>query len=190
MDKATLCAVYVGSITDKIPKIDSDTLDSLVRDGLVSESGGALSETGRAKINVTLSGGVFDIIHPGHIHTLGQASNLGDVLVVVVATDTTAVKMKKRRPLHTQKQRQGLVNSLVMVDACVVGDEQDMFNTVKRISPDVIALGYDQVHQEGYIKDGCKRIESNAKIVRLDAIDPEISSRTIEKVYGDNIHGI
>ena len=34
---------------------------------------------------VLVAGGVFDIIHPGHIYTLNAAKELGDVLVVVVA---------------------------------------------------------------------------------------------------------
>jgi len=52
-----------------------------------------------------LAGGVFDIIHPGHIHTLNAAKALGDVLVVAIATDKTAQKMKKRQPLHNQELR-------------------------------------------------------------------------------------
>ena len=52
------------------------------------------------KKKIVLAGGVFDIIHPGHIHTLNAAKALGDVLVVAIATDNTAQKMKKRPPLH------------------------------------------------------------------------------------------
>ena len=82
-------------------------------------------------LRVVLAGGVFDIIHPGHIHTLNSAKLLGDVLVVVVATDKTAVKMKKRTPLHNQDHRQNLVNSLSMVDLCLIGNEDDIFKTVE-----------------------------------------------------------
>ena len=46
------------------------------------------------KKKIVLAGGVFDIIHPGHIHTLNAAKALGDVLVVAIATDRTAEKMK------------------------------------------------------------------------------------------------
>ena len=59
-----------------------------------------LSEIQNSSLKIVLAGGVFDIIHPGHINTLNAAKKLGDVLVVVVATDKTAVKMKKRKPLH------------------------------------------------------------------------------------------
>ena len=43
---------------------------------------------------IVLAGGVFDIIHPGHIHTLNAAKALGGVLVVAIATDKTAEKLK------------------------------------------------------------------------------------------------
>lgn len=186
---AALRAVYVAGLAGAPPRAGGDELDALARDGLVDPSGG-LTARGRASLRVVLSGGVFDIIHPGHIHTLRQARALGDVLVVVVATDATAVKMKRRRPLHTQAQRQELVSSLAMVDACVVGDEEDMFRTVSRIAPDTIALGYDQAHQEGRVREGCARVGSRAEVVRLGATDPAISSGEIERAYGTTIHGI
>ena len=37
----------------------------------------------------------------------------------------------------------------------MVGSEKDIFETVKTIGPDVVALGYDQTHQEKSILDGC-----------------------------------
>jgi cytidyltransferase-like protein len=139
---------------------------------------------------VVLAGGVFDIIHPGHIHTLNAAKELGDVLVVVVATDNTAVKMKKRRPLHVQEQRQELVNSLSMVDLSLIGQENDIFKTVNHIKPQIIALGYDQIHQEKFITEGCKKIELDAKVARLQSPIPESSSSKIQEEYGESIHGI
>jgi len=137
-----------------------------------------------------LAGGVFDIIHPGHIHTLNAAKALGDVLVVAIATDKTAQKMKKRQPLHNQELRRELVSCLSKVDKAIVGHEDDIFETVKAIKPDIIVLGYDQVHQEQFISDGCKRINLDVEIVRLQSPVPELSSSEIEKEYGKDIHGL
>ena len=78
------------------------------------------------KKKIVLAGGVFDIIHPGHIHTLNAAKALGDVLVVAIATDKTAQKMKKRPPLHNQELRRELVSYLSMVDRAVIGHEDDI----------------------------------------------------------------
>jgi len=139
---------------------------------------------------IVLAGGVFDIIHPGHIHTLNAAKALGGVLVVAIATDKTAEKMKKRTPLHNQELRRELVSCLSMVDKAIVGHEDDIFQTVKEVKPNIIVLGYDQVHQEKFISDGCKRINLNVEIVRLETPVPHLSSSEIEKEYGKDIHGL
>ena len=133
---------------------------------------------------IVLAGGVFDIIHPGHIHTLNAAKALGGVLIVAIATDKTAEKMKKRSPLHNQELRRELVSCLSMVDKAIVGHEDDIFQTVKEVKPNIIVLGYDQIHQEKFISDGCKRINLNVEIVRLESPVPHLSSSQIEKEYG------
>ena len=192
-----ICQINGKSALEIIKKksmLSSDAInskiDKLIKNQLVNEDRNTLTEIGRNSLHVVLAGGVFDIIHPGHIYTLNAAKALGDVLVVVVATDNTSEKMKKRRPLHTQEQRQELVNSLSMVDLCIVGQEDDIFKTVNLVRPQIIALGYDQIHQEKFIIDGCKKIELDAKVARLQSPIPESSSSKIEKEYGKAIHGI
>ena len=194
--------MYLAEITGKSPidnlktkkgfteNIINSKIDELVKNKLIKEDRTTLTELGRSSLRVVLAGGVFDIIHPGHIHTLNAAKALGDILIVVVATDNTAVKMKKRQPLHSKEQRQELVNSLVMVDLCLIGQEDDIFKTVNLVKPQIIALGYDQVHQEKFIIDGCKKINLDANVARLQSPIPESSSSKIEKEYGESIHGI
>ena len=171
-------------------EVINSKIDELVKNQFVNQDRKTLTDEGRKSLKVVLAGGVFDIIHPGHIYTLNEAKKLGDVLVVVVATDNTAVKMKKRTPLHTQDQRQELVNSLSMVDLCLIGQEDNIFKTVNHVRPQIIALGYDQVHQEKFITEGCKKIELDAKVARLQSPIPESSSSKIQKEYGESIHGI
>ena len=202
LNKAILSAMYVASLSDgnvieivKKKHLMSDDIinakiNDLVKNGLAKQDRKSLTELGRTSLKVVLAGGVFDIIHPGHIHTLNSAKALGDVLIVVVATDKTAQKMKKRVPLHNQKLRRELVDSLLMVDLCVVGSEEDIFKTVDLVQPEVIALGYDQVHQEKFIIDGCRKINLDVKVARLQSPIPEFSSSKIEKEYGESIHGI
>lgn len=168
----------------------NEKIDDLIEKNLVNKDRITLTEIGRNSLCVVLAGGVFDIIHPGHISTLNAAKSLGDVLVVVVATDNTAVKMKKRNPLHSQEQRQELVKSLKVVDLCLIGQENDIFKTVNLVKPQIIALGYDQVHQEKFITEGCKKIKLDARVARLQSPIPESSSSKIEKEYGESIHGI
>jgi cytidyltransferase-like protein len=192
-----VCQIDGRSVAEEIKKksmFSEDMLkskiDELVKNQFINEDRTTLTEIGRSSLRVVLAGGVFDIIHPGHIHTLNAAKALGDVLVVVVATDNTAVKMKKRNPIHSQEQRQELVDSLSMVDLCLIGQEDDIFKTVNMVKPEIVALGYDQVHQEKFIIEGCKKINLDAKVARLQSPIPESSSYKIEKEYGESIHGI
>ncbi len=191
---ASLSDVNVIEIVKKKHLMSDDIINAkindLVKNGLAKQDRKSLTELGRTSLKVVLAGGVFDIIHPGHIHTLNSAKALGDVLIVVVATDKTAQKMKKRVPLHNQKLRRELVDSLLMVDLCVIGNEEDIFKTVDLVKPEIIALGYDQVHQEKFIIDGCRKINLDVKVARLQSPIPEFSSSKIEKEYGESIHGI
>ena len=149
-----------------------------------------LQKLWKSSSKIVLAGGVFDIIHPGHINTLNTAKKLGGSLVVVVATDKTAVKMKKRKPLHSAKLRQELVSSLSMVDVCIIGNEENIFRTVELVRPNIIALGYDQTHQEKYITEGCRKIKLEVTVVRLESPRPETSSSSIQKEYGKDIHDL
>jgi len=202
IDKSILSSIYVSSITQEDPQeivrkknhlseeFINERIENMIENDLIQGDRKSLTELGRTSLKVVLAGGVFDIIHPGHIHTLNSAKRLGDVLVVVVATEDTAQKMKKRKPLHNQEQRRDLVKSLSMVDLCVIGHEGDIFKTVEQIKPEIIALGYDQIHQEKFITDGCMKLNLNVKVARLQSPISEISSSEIEKEYGEAIHGI
>lgn len=202
LDKELISICYVSSLSGEDPveavrkKLSlspdyiSNRIDSLVTNGFVEKDRKTLTELGRGSIRIVLAGGVFDIIHPGHIHTLRGAKALGNVLVVVVATDSTAQKMKNRIPLHNMELRRDLVSSLSMVDHAMVGHEGDIFKTVARVRPNIIALGYDQIHQEKFIIDGCKKIGVEVSIARLQSPVPDIKSSKIESDYGKSIHGL
>ena len=197
-----LGALFISSLdgSDPIKKIMNKNyltrdyinsgIDYLLENSMLESDKKTLTAKGRASLKVVLAGGVFDIIHPGHIYTLNSAKDLGNVLVVVVATDKTALKMKKRIPLHDQMQRKNLVDSLYMVDVCLIGNETDIFKTVDKVRPQIIALGYDQMHQKQFIVDGCKKIHLDVTVARLESFTPEISSSKIEKEYGKDIHGL
>ena len=202
LDKEIISALYVSSLSDEDPismirkklPVNPDHLkakiDFLAKNGFVEEDKKTLTDIGRSSIRVVLAGGVFDIIHPGHLHTLRGAKALGNVLIVVIATDQTAQKMKSRIPLHNMELRRDLVNALSMVDYAVVGHEGDIFKTVAHVKPDIIALGYDQVHQEKFITDGCKKINVSVSIARLQSPVPDIKSSKIESDYGESIYRI
>jgi len=163
-----------------------ELLGGLAREGLVSvrEAGGGkeayeLTEKGRKAIKVVMTGGVFDILHIGHLATLRAAKELGDVLVVVVARDSTVERLKKRRPLNPEAHRLELVSALKPVDAAVLGSSGDLYEVVEAIGPDVIALGYDQKHDEDEIRAELEKRGLKIDVIRLDVEIPEIKSSKI-----------
>ncbi|MFH1222131.1 MAG: adenylyltransferase/cytidyltransferase family protein [Candidatus Micrarchaeota archaeon] len=97
----------------------------------------------RQKIRVVLTGGVFDILHAGHIVTLSEAKKLGDILITVLARDELIERTKKRTPIHSQEYRAMMVNALKPVDFALVGFKNPA-DMLKRVKPDVIVYGYDQ----------------------------------------------
>ena len=95
--------------------------------------------------------GKFDIVHPGHVHYLTESAALGDELFVVVARDD---RVSERSDLYMDEEsRRAVVAALEIVDEAVLGSEGSVFDSVERIQPDVITLGFDQVWDEEELAD-------------------------------------
>ena len=129
--------------------------------------------------------GTFDLLHLGHIYYLKEAKKLGDRLAVVVATDST-VRRLKHEPVNPEEIRLNLIKELKIVDEAYLGHEEDIYEIVKEIKPDVIALGFDQIHDENKIKSDLKKRNIKTKVVRLTEFkggsDLEGTRRIISKI--------
>ncbi len=129
--------------------------------------------------------GTFDILHLGHIYFLKQAKKLGDTLAVVVATDSTVRKLK-HEPVNSEQIRLDLIKELKIVDEAYLGHEKDIYEILKEIKPDIITLGYDQIHDEKIIEKELKKRNIKAKVVRLseykDGSDLEGTRKIISKI--------
>jgi len=129
--------------------------------------------------------GTFDLLHMGHIYYLKEAKKLGDILVVVVATDATVRKLK-HDPITPQEIRLNLMKELKVVDEAYLGHEEDMYAIVEEIKPDIIALGFDQIHEIATIKNELKKRKLDIQVVRLSKYqgesDLEGTRRIIQKV--------
>jgi FAD synthetase len=130
-----------------------------------------------------MASGVFDILHLGHLHYIEESKKLGDELIVVIATDETVRKMK-HEPITNEQIRVKLVNSLKPVDSAVLGYSGDMYKIVEELDPDIITLGYDQVHDEENIKKELAKRNLKAKVVRLPKFDTDLNGtrKIIQKI--------
>ncbi len=88
--------------------------------------------------------GVFDLLHPGHLHYLRESKKHGDKLVVIVARDSRIEK----NLYFNEEERREMLQALEVVDKALLGSEESIYDTVKHVNPDVITLGYDQPYDE------------------------------------------
>jgi FAD synthetase len=156
-------------------------LGKLAKLGLVKVSGRKLSLTarGRASIKVVFIGGGFEVIHLGHLHTIERAKALGDVLIISVARDSTIRKRKNREPVANEEQRVKLLSSLRQVNAAILGVEGDIYETLEKVDPDIVALGYDQYHMEKEVSKEAARRGMKIKVVRLDSPYPDVKTSSL-----------
>ncbi len=134
--------------------------------------------------------GVFDLLHPGHLYFLEEAKKLGDELVVVVARDQTARRLK-HEPYVPEHIRREMVEALKPVDRAVLGSATDIYETVVRERPDLIALGHDQHWDAQEVERECARRGVTVKVVRLGPLphDELATRRIVERILRRNANG-
>ena len=99
----------------------------------------------KPKNKKVLVGGVFDILHYGHIDFLKKAKGKGDYLIVALESDENTKRFKgANRPIHSQKQREEILKSLNFVDEVInlkgIMHDADYLELVKKVKPFVIAV--------------------------------------------------
>ena len=135
------------------------------------------------KIRV-LVGGVFDILHVGHVHFLKQARELGDELVVIVAHDETVLKNKRRNPVNPAEDRAELLRAIRYVDEVYIGSPGGIdFELVRRINPDVVAIGPDQNFSCEKLKEELRKHGINAEVIRVPYLYKSDRAKT-SKIIG------
>ena len=160
-------------------------LEELEDQGLVAmrANSASLTAKGRRSIRVVIIGGSFELIHYGHIYTISKAKALGDPLVVSVARDSTIRKRKRREPIIGEGDRVRLLSSLRQVDAAILGVEGDIYVTLEKVKPDLVALGYDQYHMEAEVKKEAAKRGMKVRVVRLDSPYPHIKTTRILREF-------
>lgn len=93
---------------------------------------------------IVLAGGVFDILHIGHVKFLEKAQQRGDILFVFLESDDNTRKLKgKNRPVNSQKNRAIILSALTLVDYVVLlptlKTDAEYDKVVSQIRPSIIA---------------------------------------------------
>ena len=185
--KSIIKAAYVmqmrhGPLTeDEILTIATETeLKTALEEGYIikhlNEPRYSLSGVGRSKIKVVLAGGVYDVLHLGHLAALSEARTLGDVLIAVVASDITVEMLKGRKPIFPQEDRRKLVEGLKPVDKAILGYEDvgmGYEEVLMEVMPDVVAFGYDQENLEKSVREIITRHKLRIQMIKLSKYENE-----------------
>lgn len=129
--------VFIGSICS-IPR----HMSKIINTNQAIEISRKLKNEGKT---IVLAGGIFDILHLGHVEFLQAAKKRGDFLFVLLESDKAAKKFKgKDRPFNNQKERADILSALKAVDYVVmlsgVLKNKDYDKIVGLISPVILAI--------------------------------------------------
>jgi D-beta-D-heptose 7-phosphate kinase/D-beta-D-heptose 1-phosphate adenosyltransferase len=126
---------------------------------------------------IAFTNGCFDILHEGHIYSLGQAAKEADLLIVGVNSDASVKKLKgESRPINNQQNRAKVLASLLITDAIIVFEEDTPLELIKSLLPDVLVKGGDYKVEE---IAGAKEVIGNGGRVVINPLIPGVSTTAI-----------
>ncbi len=88
--------------------------------------------------------GSFDVIHPGYIAMFKEAKEYCDCLIIGLQIDPTIERSEKIKPVLDYWDRFNILSSIKYIDLIYPYTlENDLFNLLKTIKPDIRFLGDD-----------------------------------------------
>jgi D-beta-D-heptose 7-phosphate kinase/D-beta-D-heptose 1-phosphate adenosyltransferase len=143
---------------------------------------------GRGKRNgkrVVFTNGCFDLLHPGHIHSLETARALGDALIVALNGDESVRTLKgPTRPVIPGQERAEILANLECVDAVVIFDELTPQKVIAALMPDILVKGGDW---PGNQIVGREEVEAaGGKIVRAEVLPGYSTTDILNKIRGQS----
>jgi len=118
--------------------------------------------------------GVFDGLHEGHRHFFTEAKKLGDKLVAIVAPDKVVATLKNHAPRFPLAERIKAIEESGLADEICAGDETPRtWSGIRKYSPDIVALGYDQMGFASALEEFIQKEHLPISLVRLPSYKPE-----------------
>ena len=151
--------------------------------GVMSESD-LLVEIEQAKLTgqrVVMTNGCFDILHPGHVSYLQQASAQGDLLVVAVNDDDSVRRLKgPSRPVNPTADRMAILAALACVEFVVPFSEDTPARLIEAVAPDVLVKGGDYKVEE--IAGHESVLARGGRVVTLDFVEGHSTSGMLARL--------
>lgn len=128
---------------------------------------------------IVFTNGCFDLLHPGHLHSLNQTKQFGNRLVVGVNSDASVKRLKGvNRPIIAEQGRVDMLAALEVVDAVVVFEEDSPIHLIETILPDILVKGSD--YKKSNIV-GADIVEMHGGKVELIKLVPGFSTSELVK---------
>jgi D-beta-D-heptose 7-phosphate kinase/D-beta-D-heptose 1-phosphate adenosyltransferase len=132
---------------------------------------------------VGFTNGCFDLLHPGHVSLLGEASAACDKLIVALNSDTSVKRLKgDDRPVQSEVDRAIVLASLATVDMVIVFAEDTPIPLLDRLRPDVLIKGGDYTIDEVV---GAEVVQAYGGQIKLAHLIPGHSSTQVIARMGD-----
>jgi D-beta-D-heptose 7-phosphate kinase/D-beta-D-heptose 1-phosphate adenosyltransferase len=137
----------------------------------------------RAGRRIVFTNGCFDVLHAGHIQSLGFARSHGDLLVVGLNSDRSVRALKgPGRPIYPVADRASILAALEAVSYVIVFDETRAGRIIRKVRPDVLIKGQDY---EGKTIDGADFVSSyGGSVVLAPILDGRSTTRTLGLMDG------
>jgi D-beta-D-heptose 7-phosphate kinase/D-beta-D-heptose 1-phosphate adenosyltransferase len=113
----------------------------------------------KRNFKLVVTGGCFDVLHKGHMHSLREAKKYGDRLCVTLNSDESIRKIKgSKRPIMPLESRIEVLKSLEFVDYICVFDDNTPEFVLKVLKPEVYVKGSDYKNKELHGSEYAKRV--------------------------------
>ena len=137
------------------------------------------------QIKIVFTNGCFDLLHIGHVSYLEEAKNLGDKLIVGVNSDASVRRLKgPNRPIKDEYNRMNILAALQSVDLVILFDDDDPFELIDTLQPDILVKGGDWKTSEII---GSNIVLNNGGIVRTLKFVEGYSTTAIEQKIKNTI---
>lgn len=125
--------------------------------------------------------GCFDILHQGHIFSLGQAAKEADFLIVGLNSDASVQRLKgPTRPINNTDNRAIVLSNLAIVDLVVVFEEDTPLELINALMPDVLVKGGDYTIDQ--IVGAKEVVAAGGKVIINPIIEGYSTTGLIEKI--------
>lgn len=130
---------------------------------------------------IVFTNGCYDLLHPGHVHLLQHAKELGERLVVGLNSDDSVRRLKgPGRPILNEGDRAALLSSLSCVDLVVIFRDDTPLALIEALQPDILVKGGDYRPEQVVGKDMVEAL--GGRVVILPLAQGYSTTGIVEKV--------